>query len=138
MKKERKIKVLIANPGLDVHDVGARYVTQILRDAGMEVIYLGIRQTARDIVNAALQESVDVIGLSILSGKHDTIVPEIKRLLSENQIEGIKIVVGGIIPPNDLEFLKKHGVHEVFAPGVPGDYVVKRIREITGNVSGKQ
>ncbi|MHB8090018.1 MAG: cobalamin B12-binding domain-containing protein [Syntrophales bacterium] len=138
MKKERKIKVLIANPGLDVHDVGARYVTQILRDAGMEVIYLGIRQTARDIVNAALQESVDVIGLSILSGKHDTIVPEIKRLLSKNQIEGIKIVVGGIIPPNDLEFLKKHGVHEVFPPGVPGDYVVKRIREITGNVSGKQ
>jgi len=138
MKKERKIKVLIANPGLDVHDVGARYVTQILRDAGMEVIYLGIRQTAKDIVNAALQESVDVIGLSILSGKHDTFVPEIKRLLSKNQAEEIRIVVGGIIPPNDLEFLNKHGVHEVFPPGVPGDYVVKRIREIAGNVSGKQ
>ena len=138
MKKNRKIKILIANPGLDVHDVGARYVSQILRDAGMEVIYLGIRQTADEIVQAALQESVDVIGLSILSGKHDTIVPKIRQLLSKSGVEEMKLVVGGIIPKGDMEFLKKHGVADVFPPGTLGTYIVKRIEEIVRSAPTKK
>jgi methylmalonyl-CoA mutase C-terminal domain/subunit len=138
MNKKRKIKVLIANPGLDVHDVGARYVSQILRDAGMEVIYLGIRQTADEIVQAALQESVDVIGLSILSGKHDTFVPKIRQLLSKSGVEEMKLVVGGIIPKGDMELLKKHGVADVFPPGTRGDFIVKRIEEIVKSAPRKK
>jgi methylmalonyl-CoA mutase C-terminal domain/subunit len=134
MKKNRKIKILIANPGLDVHDVGARYVSQILRDAGMEVIYLGIRRTADEIVRAAIQESVDVIGLSILSRKHDTVIPKIKRLLSEGGMAGIKLVVGGIVPNDDAALLRKLGVAEVFPPGTQGNFIVKRIREIARGV----
>ena len=133
MVQERKIKVLIANPGLDVHDAGARYVAKILSDAGMEVIYLGIRQTAEGIVNTAIQEAVDIIGLSILSGRHSTIVPRICGLLREKNVQDIQIVVGGIIPKDDIDALKKHGVKEIFLPGTPSDLVVDRIENLIRN-----
>jgi len=133
MAQERRIKILIANPGLDVHDAGARYVAKILSDAGMEVIYLGIRQTAEGIVNAAIQEDVDIIGLSILSGKHSTIVPRISGLLQERNVHDIQIVVGGIIPKDDIDTLKKHGVKEIFLPGTPSDFVVDRIKNLMIN-----
>jgi len=130
MVQERRIKILIANPGLDVHDAGARYVAKILSDAGMEVIYLGIRQTAEGIVNAAIQEAVDIIGLSILSGRHTTIVPRIIGLLREKNVHDMQIVVGGIIPKDDIDLLKKHGVREIFLPGTPSDFVVERIKNL--------
>lgn len=133
MVQERRIKILIANPGLDVHDAGARYVAKILSDAGMEVIYLGIRQTAEGIVNAAIQEAVDIIGLSILSGRHTTIVPRISELLREKNVSDMKIVVGGIIPHDDIEILKKHGVKEIFLPGTRSDSVVVRIKNLITN-----
>ncbi len=133
MLKERRIKILVANPGLDVHDAGARYVAKILSDAGMEVIYLGIRQTPEGIVNAAIQEAVDIIGLSILSGRHNTIVPRISGLLQEKNIHDMQIVVGGIIPKDDIDVLKKHGVREIFLPGTPSDFVVDRIRNLIKN-----
>jgi len=130
MVKERRIKILIANPGLDVHDAGARYVAKILSDAGMEVIYLGIRQTAEGIVNSAIQEAVDIIGLSILSGRHTTIVPRISELLREKNVHDIQIVVGGIIPKDDIDTLRKHGVREIFLPGTRSDFVVDRIKNL--------
>ncbi len=133
MTKERRIKILIANPGLDVHDAGARYVAKILSDAGMEVIYLGIRQTPEGIVNAAIQEAVDIIGLSILSGRHNTIVPRISGLLREKNVHDMQIVVGGIIPKDDIDALKEHGVREIFLPGTPSDFVVDRIRNLIKN-----
>ena len=133
MAQRRRIKILIANPGLDVHDAGARYIAKILSDAGMEVIYLGIRQTAEGIVNAAIQEAVDIIGLSILSGRHSTIVPRISGLLREKNAHDMKIVVGGIIPHDDIETLKKHGVKEIFLPGTPSDFVVDRIKNLIAN-----
>jgi methylmalonyl-CoA mutase C-terminal domain/subunit len=133
MVQERRIKILIANPGLDVHDAGARYVAKVLSEAGMEVIYLGIRQTAEGIVNAAIQEAVDIIGLSILSGRHTTIVPRIKELLQEKDVHDIQVVVGGIIPHDDIETLKNHGVKEIFLPGTPSDLVVDRIRNLITN-----
>jgi methylmalonyl-CoA mutase C-terminal domain/subunit len=133
MVKERRIKILIANPGLDVHDAGARYVAKILSDAGMEVIYLGIRQTAEGIVNAAIQEAVDIIGLSILSGRHTSIVPRISGLLRERNIHDMQIVVGGIIPKDDMETLKKHGAKEIFLPGTPSDFVVEKIKNLMKN-----
>lgn len=130
MEKKSRVKVLIANPGLDVHDAGAKYVSQILRDAGMEVIYLGIRQTAEGIVHAAMQECVDIIGLSILSGRHNTVVPQIQELLRKKGEQDIKIVVGGIIPEDEIDFLKKHGVHEVFLPGTPSEVIIDRIMNL--------
>ena len=133
MAQRRRIKILIANPGLDVHDAGARYISKILSDAGMEVIYLGIRQTAEGIVNAAIQEAVDIIGLSILSGRHTTIVPRISGLLREKNVSDMKIVVGGIIPHDDIETLKNHGVREIFLPGTPSDFVVDRIKNLITN-----
>jgi methylmalonyl-CoA mutase C-terminal domain/subunit len=133
MGQGRRIKILIANPGLDVHDAGARYVAKILSDAGMEVIYLGIRQTAEGIVNAAIQEAVDIIGLSILSGRHSTIVPRISGLLRERNVHDMQIVVGGIIPKDDIDTLKKHGVREIFLPGTPSDFVVDRIKHLMKN-----
>jgi len=133
MVQERRIKILIANPGLDVHDAGAKYVAKFLSDAGMEVIYLGIRQTAEGIVNAAIQEAVDIIGLSILSGRHTTIVPRISGLLREKNVHDMKIVVGGIIPKDDIDTLKKHGVKEIFLPGTPSNFVVDRIKNLITN-----
>ncbi len=133
MIRERRIKILIANPGLDVHDAGARYVAKILSDAGMEVIYLGIRQTPEGIVNAAIQEAVDIIGLSILSGRHNTIVPRISGLLREKNVHDMQIVVGGIIPKDDIATLRENGVKEIFLPGTPSDLVVNRIRNLISN-----
>lgn len=111
------IRVLVAKPGLDGHDRGAKVVARALRDAGMEVIYTGLHQTPEMIVNSALQEDVQAIGLSILSGAHMTLFPEIMRLLKERQANDIVVFGGGIIPKDDIERLKKMGISEVFPPG---------------------
>lgn len=130
MEMERKIRVLIAKPGLNGHDRGAKVVARALRDSGMEVIYLGMRLTPDQIVNAAIQEDVDVIGLSVLSGAHDTLVPEVMRILKEKGAEDIKVIVGGIIPSDDVKKLKEIGVAEVFGPGTLTSQIVKFIKEI--------
>ena len=115
---EKKIRVLVAKPGLDGHDRGAKVIARALRDAGMEVIYTGLRQTPEQIAAAALQEDVDVIGLSILSGAHMVIVPRVLELLREKGVaDQMSVVLGGIIPDADIEPLKKAGVAEVFQPG---------------------
>lgn len=123
------IRVLVAKLGLDGHDRGAKVVARILRDAGMEVIYTGLRQTPEMIVNAALQEDVDCIGLSILSGAHNAIVPRVTALLKERGADDILIVLGGTIPAQDVEFLKSQGVAAIFGPGTSLDETVKFIRE---------
>lgn len=123
------IRVLVAKPGLDGHDRGAKVIARALRDAGMEVIYTGLRQTPEMIVNAALQEDVRVIGLSILSGAHNAIVPKLMELLREKDMTGLVVVVGGIIPDEDARQLKeKYGVAEVFQPGASLEEIVKFIR----------
>src|SRR6266481_4599214 len=124
-----KIRVLVAKPGLDGHDRGAKVIARALRDAGMEVIYTGLRQTPEMIVNASLQEDVQVIGLSILSGAHNAIVPRVLDLLKQNKMDDVLVLVGGIIPDQDIEALKKAGVAAVFQPGTPMDDIVKFIRE---------
>src|SRR5512136_1533838 len=118
---EHKIRVLVAKPGLDGHDRGAKVIARALRDAGMEVIYTGLRQTPEMVVNAALQEDVDVIGLSILSGAHNAIVPRVMELLHRNKMEDVLVLVGGIIPDQDIPPLKQQGVAAVFQPGTPMD-----------------
>src|SRR5436189_4947449 len=128
MAQERKIRVLVAKPGLDGHDRGAKVIARALRDAGMEVIYTGLRQTPEMIVNAALQEDVQVIGLSILSGAHNAIVPRIMELLREKDMADVKVIVGGIIPDEDAEALKKQGVAAVFQPGASLETIVNFIR----------
>ncbi len=128
MTEGRKIRVLIAKPGLDGHDRGAKVIARALRDAGMEVIYTGIRQTPEMIVNAALQEDVDVIGLSILSGAHLELVPPIMELLRERGLTDVLVLVGGIIPNEDKPALKALGVAEVFGPGTPVTEIVDYIR----------
>ncbi len=126
---ERKIRVLIAKPGLDGHDRGAKVVARALRDAGMEVIYTGLRQTPEQIVAAALQEDVDVIGLSILSGAHMTLVPRVMQLLREKGLQDVVVFVGGIIPQEDIPKLKELGVAEVFLPGTLLEQIVTTVRE---------
>src|SRR5215469_3801927 len=126
-----RIRVLVAKPGLDGHDRGAKVIARALRDAGMEVIYTGLRQTPEMIVNAALQEDVQVIGLSILSGAHNAIVPRVMELLRANGMDDVKVVVGGIIPDEDAEELKKQGVAAVFQPGASLDAIVTFIRSAT-------
>jgi methylmalonyl-CoA mutase, C-terminal domain len=126
---ERRIRVLVAKPGLDGHDRGAKVIARALRDAGMEVIYTGLRQTPEMIVNAALQEDVQVIGLSILSGAHNVIVPRILDLLRDRGMDDVLVLVGGIIPDEDASELKKLGVAEIFQPGASLDSIVKFIRE---------
>jgi methylmalonyl-CoA mutase, C-terminal domain len=126
---ERKIRVLVAKPGLDGHDRGAKVIARALRDAGMEVIYTGLRQTPEMIVNAALQEDVQVIGLSILSGAHNAIVPRVLDLLREQGMSEVLVLVGGIIPDEDAAQLKKAGVAAVFQPGASLDAIVTFIRE---------
>jgi len=122
---ESKIRVLVAKPGLDGHDRGAKVIARALRDAGMEVIYTGLRQTPEQIAAAALQEDVDVIGLSILSGAHMAIVPRVLDLLREKGVaDQITLVVGGIIPDADIEPLKKAGVAEVFQPGTSSQDII--------------
>ncbi len=126
--QNRVIRVLVAKPGLDGHDRGAKIIARALRDAGMEVIYTGIRQTPEMIVEAALQEDVDVIGLSILSGAHMDLFPLIFQGLKENQMEDIIVVAGGIIPDADRLALKEMGVHEIFGPGAPTRDIAAFIR----------
>jgi methylmalonyl-CoA mutase C-terminal domain/subunit len=122
------IRVLVAKPGLDGHDRGAKVIARALRDAGMEVIYTGLRQTPEMIVNAALQEDVQVIGLSILSGAHNVIVPRVMELLREKEMNDVLVVVGGIIPDEDAAELKKQGVAAVFQPGASLETIVHFIR----------
>jgi methylmalonyl-CoA mutase C-terminal domain/subunit len=127
--KERKIRVVIAKPGLDSHDRGAKIVARALRDAGMEVIYTGLRQTPEQIAETALQEDVDVIGLSILSGAHSKLFPEIMNLLKKKGIDDVLVFAGGIIPQEDVPTLKKIGIKEVFGPGTPTSTLVEFVRE---------
>ena len=126
--KERKIRVLIAKPGLDSHDRGAKIVARALRDGGMEVIYTGLRQTPEQIVETALQEDVDVIGLSILSGAHSTLFPKIMQLLKKKGMTDVMVFAGGIIPKEDIPALKKIGIKEVFGPGTPTSTLVEYVK----------
>ncbi|MBI4463414.1 MAG: cobalamin B12-binding domain-containing protein [Acidobacteria bacterium] len=128
ISSERRIRVIVAKPGLDGHDRGAKVIARALRDAGMEVIYTGLRQTPEQIVNAALQEDADVIGLSILSGAHTTIIPKLMTLLKENQLEDVLVVLGGIVPDADVPPMKALGVAEVFQPGASLESIVEFIR----------
>src|SRR5579859_3078091 len=125
---DKRIRVLVAKPGLDGHDRGAKIVARALRDAGMEVIYTGLRQTPEQIARAAVQEDVDAIGISILSGAHNTIMPRICELLRAEQMDDVLLVVGGIIPEEDIPALKKAGVAEVFQPGASTQDIVEFIR----------
>jgi len=129
---ERPIRVLIAKPGLDGHDRGAKVIARALRDAGMEVIYSGLRQTPEQIVAAAIQEDVDVVGLSILSGAHNVLFPEILRGLKEKGGEDIVVLAGGIIPDKDIASLKALGIREIFLPGTPTQSLVEFIRQEAG------
>ena len=123
------IRLLVAKPGLDGHDRGAKIIARALRDAGMEVIYTGLRQTPEMIVNAALQEDVQVIGLSILSGAHNAIVPRVLELLREKEMTGVKVIVGGIIPDEDARELERQGVSAVFQPGASLETIVSVVRQ---------
>ena len=125
----RKIRVVIAKPGLDGHDRGAKVIARALRDAGMEVIYTGLRQTPEQIVNTALQEDADVIGLSILSGAHTTIVPQLMKLLKQQEMSDVMVVLGGIIPDADVPVMKELGVAEIFQPGASLKEIVRFIQE---------
>ena len=125
---ESRIRVLVAKPGLDGHDRGAKIIARALRDAGMEVIYTGLRQTPEMIVSAALQEDVQVIGLSILSGAHNAIVPRVMDLLHQNKMDDVRVIVGGIIPDEDAAELKKRGVAAVFQPGASLEGIIEFIR----------
>jgi methylmalonyl-CoA mutase C-terminal domain/subunit len=129
MNRERKIRVVIAKPGLDGHDRGAKIIARALRDAGMEVIYTGLHQTPEQIVETAIQEDADAVGISILSGAHMTLVPKILDGFSQNGIDDVVVVVGGTIPKPDIEELKRQGVAEVFTPGAPVSGIVEFIRE---------
>ena len=125
---ERRIRVLIAKPGLDGHDRGAKVVARALRDAGMEVVYTGLRQTPEMIAAAALQEDVDVVGISILSGAHNTLCPRIAELLRANGMNDCLIIVGGIVPPDDIAKLKEQGISAVFPPGSSSQDMVAFLR----------
>jgi methylmalonyl-CoA mutase C-terminal domain/subunit len=129
MITEKKIRVLVAKPGLDSHDRGAKVVARALRDAGMEVIYTGLRQTPEQIVETALQEDVNVIGLSILSGAHMTLFPRIIDLIKKKKLDDVLVFAGGIIPGDDVPALKRIGIAEVFGPGTTTDTLVKFVRE---------
>ncbi|MDQ4123605.1 MAG: cobalamin B12-binding domain-containing protein [Acidobacteriota bacterium] len=126
---DKKIRVLVAKPGLDGHDRGAKVIARALRDAGMEVIYTGLRQTPEMIAAAALQEDVDAVGISILSGAHNTLCPRIVDLLRENGMDDTLVLVGGIVPQEDIAPLKAKGVSEVFLPGTSTEDIVKFLRE---------
>jgi methylmalonyl-CoA mutase C-terminal domain/subunit len=127
--EDKKIRVLIAKPGLDGHDRGAKVVARALRDAGMEVIYTGLRQTPEQIVETAIQEDVDVIGLSILSGAHTHLFPKIMKLLKENDVKDIIVIGGGVFPEEDIPELKKIGIAEIFTPGTDTRDIIRFIRE---------
>jgi methylmalonyl-CoA mutase C-terminal domain/subunit len=129
---EGKIRVLIAKPGLDGHDRGAKIIARALRDAGMEVIYTGLRQTPEMVVEAAIQEDVDVIGMSILSGAHMTLFPRVMKLLVENGLDDVLVVAGGIIPDDDVPALKDIGMAGVFGPGTSTEEAVNFIKKNVG------
>ncbi len=126
---EKKIRVLVAKPGLEGHDRGAKVISRSLRDAGFEVIYTGLRRTPEEIVSSAIQEDVDVIGLSILSGAHNVLFPKVMELLKEKGAGDITVIAGGIIPDKDIPFLKKIGVAETFLPGSSTEDIVRWIQE---------
>ncbi len=125
----RPIRVLVAKPGLDGHDRGAKVIARALRDAGMEVIYTGLRQTPEQIVSASLQEDVEFIGLSILSGAHTVIVPRVMALLKENGMDDVRVILGGIIPDSDVDTMKGLGVAAIFQPGTSLESIVQFLRE---------
>jgi methylmalonyl-CoA mutase, C-terminal domain len=125
----RKIRVLVAKPGLDGHDRGAKVIARALRDAGMEVIYTGIRQTPEQIANAAIQEAVDIVGLSSLSGAHLALFPKVVQILKEKGAEDIIVFGGGIIPVDDIPVLKKAGIREIFQPGASTEDIIKYIEK---------
>jgi len=132
---EKRIKVLIAKPGLDGHDRGAKIVALGLRDEGMEVIYTGLRQTPEKIARAAIQEDVDVVGLSLLSGAHRYLFPEVIRLLKEGGLDNAMVIAGGIFPAEDIPFLKEAGVNAIFEPGTSLKQIANYIREGVGQRS---
>jgi methylmalonyl-CoA mutase C-terminal domain/subunit len=125
----KKIRVLIAKPGLDGHDRGAKVIARALRDAGMEVIYTGIRQTPEQIANAAIQEDVDIVGLSSLSGAHNNLFPKVVQLLRKKGAGDILVLGGGIVPADDIPGLKKAGIQEIFPPGTTTEDIIKYIKE---------
>ncbi|MCE5257263.1 MAG: cobalamin B12-binding domain-containing protein [Spirochaetaceae bacterium] len=125
---DRKIRVVVAKPGLDGHDRGAKVIARALRDAGMEVIYTGLRQTPEQIVDTALQEDADVIALSILSGAHNHLFPRVTELLAEKGVDDILVFGGGVIPEEDIPFLKSKGIAEIFGPGTPTQVTVDFIK----------
>ncbi|MDH5448515.1 MAG: cobalamin B12-binding domain-containing protein [Candidatus Bathyarchaeota archaeon] len=127
--QEKKIRVLVAKPGLDSHDRGAKVVARALRDAGMEVIYTGLRQTPEQIVETVLQEDVDILGLSILSGAHMTLFPKITELMKQKRLDDVVVFAGGIIPEEDIPSLKQLGIKEIFGPGTPTKTVVSFVKE---------
>ncbi|MDI3316056.1 MAG: cobalamin B12-binding domain-containing protein [Bacillota bacterium] len=130
MRLERPIRVLVAKPGLDGHDRGAKVIAQALRDAGMEVIYTGLRQTPAMIAQAALEEDVDVVGLSSLSGAHRTLFPEVLREMRERGLGDVPVIAGGIIPPEDAERLEAAGIARIFPPGTPLERIVAAVEEL--------
>jgi methylmalonyl-CoA mutase C-terminal domain/subunit len=129
MQEAKKIRVLIAKPGLDSHDRGAKVVARALRDAGMEVIYTGLRQTPEQIVETALQEDVDVIGLSILSGAHKTLFPRIMGLMKKQGLTDVMVFAGGIIPGEDVSEMKKLGIKEIFGPGTTMEEIIHYVTD---------
>ena len=135
---KKKIRVLIAKPGLDGHDRGAKVICRALRDAGMEVIYTGLRRTPEEIVSAAIQEDADLIGLSILSGAHTVLFPKIIKLLKANDAEDIPVVAGGIIPEKDVPRMKRLGIREIFLPGTSTQDIVGWIERNIGRGAKKQ
>jgi len=137
MDRQRPIRVLIAKPGLDGHDKGAKVVARVLKDAGMEVIYIGLRQSTDSILSAAVEENVDIIGLSILSGSHVPICRELLEKMEQQGIEGIKVVVGGVIPRADIQVLKDLGISEVFRAGSSFDEIIQAIRNIVRGAQRK-
>lgn len=126
---DRPIRVLVAKPGLDGHDRGAKVIARALRDAGMEVIYTGLRQTPEQIVSAAIQEDVDCVALSILSGAHNTLLPKVAKLLKDEDAEDILVIGGGVIPDEDIPSLKEKGIKEIFTPGTKTSETIQFIQE---------
>jgi methylmalonyl-CoA mutase C-terminal domain/subunit len=133
---DRKIRVLVAKPGLDGHDRGAKIIARMLRDAGMEVVYTGLRQTPEMIAEAALQEDVQVVGLSILSGAHMALVPKVLELLRANGLGDVRVFVGGIIPDEDVPVLKQLGVAGIFGPGANSASIIEAVRASVGDGAG--